>query len=148
MSHALPTRTLTTRELATHLGVHEKTIRRQCLTGKIPAHCYTKNAPSSPYRFFAAAVAYFTDYGRWPAQGAMGRYGRALRAAAIDEGSRASMLTEAGLGELEQLLAQVEDPRVLYQALGLEAQRRNREDALAVMRRRLAVLVGDAMDAA
>ena len=142
MSHGQPTRTLTTRELADHIGVHEKTIRRQCLSGKIPAHCYVKSGPSSPYRFFAAAVAYFTDYGHWPTQATMGRYGRALRAAAVDDDSRASALTQAGLGELEAMLARVIEPKVLYRAMGLEVQRRDRKAALAAMQRRLAVLTG------
>ena len=37
MGHSQLNQTLTTQELAARVGVHEKTIRRQCLAGAIPA---------------------------------------------------------------------------------------------------------------
>ena len=50
----------------------------------------------------------------------------------------------ARLSELDELLAQIDEPRVLYEALGLEAQGRGRKGALSAMRRRLSELVDDA----
>ena len=98
MGHSQLNQTLTTQELAARVGVHEKTIRRQCLAGAIPAHCYTKGGTYGSYRFLGAAVAYFSDHGQWPTQVAMARYARA-QAAAVDDRGRARAGARVGASE-------------------------------------------------
>jgi len=148
MANSPPIKTIGTHELAHRLGVHEKTLRRQCLSGHIPPHCYSKSRAHSSYRFFTAAVDYLGDYGEWPSQAAMARYGRERRTQALDSWDRAGQLASLRLGELDRALGQVEDVKVLYQALALEAERRNRKGALAAMRGRLAVLEEGSANAA
>ena len=139
--------TISTLELASRIGVHEKTIRRHCLAGRIPEHCYTKGGLSASYRFLSAAVAYFCDHGRWPERVDMARYARASRLThSVD--SRAEQLVARDLAGLPEALAEVEDQTVLYEALALELKRRNREGALAAMRSRLLELEGQAASAA
>lgn len=147
MTHA-PPKTISTHELATRLGVHEKTIRRQSISGQIPAHCYSKGGAYSSYRFFTTAVDYLCDHGEWPSQAAMVRFGRSRRPETADSWDRAGQLAALHLGELDAALGAVEDTRVLYQSLALEAERRNRKGALALIRRRLAELEVGAADAA
>lgn len=143
-----PPKTINTHELAKRLGVHEKTIRRQCIGGQIPAHCYSKGGAYSSYRFFVTAVEYLCDHGGWPDQAAMVRFGRSRRTDAVDSWDRAGLLAGLHLGELDAALTRVEDTKVLYQALALEAERRNRKGAVALMRARLAQLEVGAADAA
>ncbi|KIG19083.1 hypothetical protein DB30_05987 [Enhygromyxa salina] len=144
MAHA-PPKTINTHELATRLGVHEKTIRRQSIGGQIPAHCYSKGGAYSSYRFFVTAVEYLCDHGDWPDQAAMARFGRSRRTEVVDSWDRAGLLAGLHLGGLGAALSGIEDTKVLYQALALEAERRNRKGAMALMRARLAELeVGEA----
>lgn len=141
MAQATP-KTIGTKELATRLGVHEKTLRRQCLSGQIPAHCYSKSGAFASYRFFTTAVEYLCDHGGWPDQVEMARFGRLRRAA--DAGGRdlAAQLVSLHLDELDEALSEIEEPRVLHEALALELGRRNRKGAVAAMRRRLAEVQG------
>jgi hypothetical protein len=146
MAQATPT-TISTKQLATRLGVHEKTLRRQCLAGLIPVHCYSKGGPNASYRFFTIAVDYLCDHGTWPTQPEMARFARTRRAGAGDDRAAAARLVSLHLGELEAELPELDDPRVLHEALAIELGRRNRKGAVSAMRRRLLEIEG-AADAA
>ena len=146
MAHATPT-TITTKQLATRLGVHEKTLRRQCLAGQIPAHCYSKGGTNASYRFFTIAVDYLCDHGTWPTQPEMVRFARTRRAATGDDRVLAKRLVSLHLDELEAELLAIDDARVLHEALAMELGRRKRKGAVAAMRRRLLEIEG-ASDAA
>jgi len=141
MAHATPT-TITTKQLATRLGVHEKTLRRQCLAGHIPTHCYSKGGTNASYRFFAVAVDYLCDHGTWPTQPEMARFARARRTTVGDDRTVAMRLVGLLVDELEVELLEVDDARVLHEALALELGRRKRKGAIAAMRRRLLEIEG------
>lgn len=132
--------TLSAQELARRLGVHDKTIRRWCQRGEIPAHCYLKGSERGHYRFFADAVRHWTDHGEWPTRRELTTIRRARRRLSLGDEDRVRLLVALRIEDLVEELEEVDDLALLHRAMALEISRRGRKGALAAIGRRLAEL--------